>query len=98
MREGPAAHAAGREPTQSLPGVSPYALVPYAEHVLREAGGGPLHVSELADRMYAAGFRHRRTLKHRDQLPRSLNSLASPSQHPDRFERAGPRTLKLRAT
>lgn len=78
------------------PGVDPYALVPFAERVLREEGG-PLHVRILAERMYRLGFRHRRPPKYRDQLERSLNSLASPSQHPEIFERVGPRTLGLRA-
>jgi len=77
------------------PGVDPYALVPFDERVLRE-GGGPLHVRVLAERMYRLGFRHRRPPKYRDQLERSLNSLASPSQHPEIFERVGPRTLDLR--
>jgi hypothetical protein len=78
------------------PGVDPYALVPFAERVLREEGG-PLHVRVLAERMYRLGFRHRRPPKYRDQLERSLNSLASPSQHPELFERVGPRTLGLRS-
>jgi hypothetical protein len=77
------------------PGVDPYALVPFAERVLREEGG-PLHVRAMAERMYRLGFRHRRPPKYHDQLERSLNSLASPSQHPDIFERVGPRTLGLR--
>lgn len=77
------------------PGVDPYALSPFAERVLREEGG-PLHVRVLAERMYRLGFRHRRPPKYRDQLERSLNSLASPSQHPETFERVGPRTLGLR--
>lgn len=77
------------------PGVDPYALVPFAERVLREEGG-PLHVRILAERMYRLGFRHRRPPKYRDQLERSLNSLASPSQRPEIFERVGPRTLGLR--
>ncbi len=79
-----------------MPGVDPYALVPFAERVLGEAGGGPLHVRVIAEQMYRLGFRHRRPPKYRDQLERSLNSLASPSQHPDIFERVGPRTLRLR--
>lgn len=78
------------------PGVDPYALVPFAERVLREENG-PLHVRVLAERMYRLGFRHRRPPKYSDQLERSLNSLASPSQHPERFERVGPRTLGLRS-
>lgn len=78
------------------PGVDPYALVPFAERVLREEGG-PLHVRVLAERMYRLGFRHRRPPKYRDQLERSLNSLASPSQHPEIFERVGARTLDLRS-
>lgn len=77
------------------PGMDPFALVPFAEYVLREAGGGPLHASVIAERMYEQGFRHRRPPKYRDQLVRSVNSLASPSQHPDVFKRVGPRTLEL---
>lgn len=77
------------------PGVDPYALAPFAERVLREEGR-PLHVRALAERMYRLGYRHRRPPKYRDQLERSLNSLASPSQHPETFERVGPRTLGLR--
>lgn len=77
------------------PGLDPYALAPFAEYVLRMAGGGPLHASVIAERMYEQGFRHRRPPKYRDQLVRSLNSLASPSQHPEVFRRAGPRMLEL---
>ena len=86
-----------RRPNSRVPpaGLDPFALAPFAEHVLREAGGGPLHASVIAERMYEEGFRHRRPPKYRDQLVRSVNSLASPSQHPDRFKRAGPRTLEL---
>lgn len=77
------------------PGLDPFALAPFAEYVLRAAGGGPLHASVIAERMYEQGFRHRRPPKYRDQLVRSINSLASPSQHPDIFKRVGPRTLEL---
>jgi hypothetical protein len=77
------------------PGVSPYDRVAFAEHVLGEAGGGPLHVSVIAERMYSLGYKHRRTPKYEYQLESSLNSLASPSQFPERFERVGPRMLKL---
>lgn len=77
------------------PGLDPFALAPFAEYVLRAAGGGPLHARVIAERMYAQGFRHRRPPKYRDQLVRSINSLASPSQHPDVFKRVGPRTLEL---
>jgi hypothetical protein len=76
-------------------GVSPYDRVAFAEHVLGEAGGGPLHVSVIAERMYSLGYKHRRTPKYEYQLESSLNSLASPSQYPERFERVGPRMLKL---
>jgi hypothetical protein len=75
--------------------MDPFSLVPFAEHVLREEGG-PLHVRELAERVYAAGFQHQTPPKYPDQLERSLNSLASPSQHPEKFERVKPRTLRLR--
>src|SRR5947207_2169552 len=36
-----------------------FALVPYVEHVLTEAGGGPMSCKEIADRAYALGFEHR---------------------------------------
>jgi hypothetical protein len=77
------------------PGLDPYALAPFAEYVLRAGGGGPLHASVIAERMYEQGFRHRRPPKYRDQLVRSVNSLASPSQHPEIFKRVGPRMLEL---
>lgn len=77
------------------PGLDPHELVPIAEYVLREAGE-PLHVKELARRMYALGFEHRWPPKHKDQLERSLNSLASPSQNNKQFVRVAPRTLGLR--
>jgi 2-polyprenyl-6-methoxyphenol hydroxylase-like FAD-dependent oxidoreductase len=82
-------------PRDLPPGAGAYALAPFAEQVLREAGQ-PLHVRELAGRMVRQGFRHRRRPKYSDQLERSLNSLASPSQHPEIFVRAGARTLGLR--
>jgi hypothetical protein len=82
-------------PKDPPPGLDPFDLVPFAEYVLRAAGGGPLHASVIAERMYEQGFRHRRPPKYRDQLVRSVNSLASPSQHPDIFRRVGPRTLEL---
>lgn len=78
------------------PGLDPYDRVGFAKHVLGAAGGGPMHVREIARRMYELGYRHRRPPKYPDQLERSLNSLASPSQRPGIFERVGPRTLKLR--
>jgi hypothetical protein len=80
----------------TLQGVDPYSLVPFVEHVLREADGGPLHAKVIAERVYALGFQHRWPPKHRDQLTRTINSLASPSQHPETFERVAPRTLQLR--
>ncbi len=84
------------EPTPTaLKGVSPYDMVRFAEYVLEEEGGGPLHVRVIAERMYRLGFKHRRQPKNPEQILSSLNSLASPSQHPDRFERNGPRTLEL---
>jgi hypothetical protein len=92
---------ADRGPThsthESLPGVDPFSLVPFAEHVLGEVGGGPLHTSVMAPRIYELGFQHRWPPKYKDQLERSLNSLASPSQHPDKFERVAPRTLRLKS-
>jgi hypothetical protein len=79
-----------------LEGVDPYSVVPFVEHVLREAGGGPMHARVIAERAYALGFQHRWPPKYPDQLVRTVNSLASPSQHPDKFERVAPRTLKLK--
>lgn len=79
----------------ALKGVSPYNMGRYAEYVLEEAGGGPLHVGAIAKRMYRLGFQHRRQPKNPEQILSSLNSLASPSQHPDRFKRDGPRMLEL---
>ena len=73
-----------------------FALVPYVEHVLTEAGGGPMSCKEIAARVYSLGFEHRWPPKHKDQLVRSINALASPSQHPEKFERVAPRVIKLR--
>lgn len=84
------------EPTpEALKDVSPYDRVRFAEHVLEEAGGGPLHVRAIAERMYRLGYRHRSQPKNPEQILSSLNSLASPSQHPERFKRSGPRSLEL---
>lgn len=89
--------AADGEPEGGLPpDISPYDRCACAEYVLREAGGGPLRVRVIAERMYSLGYKHRRVPKDKHQLESSLNSLASPSQHPDRFERVGPRMLRLR--
>lgn len=87
-------HEIGTRPP-ALEGVSPYDRVRFAEYVLEEADGGPLHVCTIAERMYQLGFKHRRKPKNPEQLLSSLNSLASPSQHPGRFRRNGPRTLEL---
>ena len=85
-----------REPTpEALKGVSPYDRVRFAEYVLEEAGGGPLHVRAIAARMYRLGYRHRSQPKNPEQILSSLNSLASPSQHPERFKRSGARSLEL---
>jgi hypothetical protein len=93
---GAAEPASETEPTPTaLKGVSPYNMVRFAEYVLEEADGGPLHVGVIAKRMYRLGFQHRRQPKNPEQILSSLNSLASPSQHPDRFKRDGPRMLKL---
>jgi hypothetical protein len=84
------------EPTPTaLKSVSPYNMTRFAEYVLEEEGGGPLHVRVIAERMYRLGFKHRRQPKNPEQILSSLNSLASPSQRPDRFERNSPRTLAL---
>jgi hypothetical protein len=88
------AHGGGA--LRALPGVDRYSLVPYVEHVLKEAGGGPMRCKEIADRVYALGFEHKWSPKYPDQLVRSINALASPSQHPDKFERVAPRVIKLR--
>ncbi|HTA36744.1 MAG TPA: hypothetical protein VK761_08530 [Solirubrobacteraceae bacterium] len=77
-----------------LPDISPTNRVAYAEYVLEQAKG-PLHVSTIKDRMYALGYKHRTPPKDKDQLESSLNSLASPSQYPERFKRTAPRTLTL---
>ena len=70
--------------------------MPYVEHVLTEAGGGPMSCKEIAEGAYALGFEHRWPPKYKDQLVRSINALASPSQHPEKFERVAPRIIKLR--
>jgi hypothetical protein len=100
LRSGPQAGTAAStpktEPTPTaLKGVSPYDRVRFAQYVLEEAGGGPLHVRAIAERMYQLGYKHRRQPKNPEQLLSSLNSLASPSQHPERFKRRGPRILGL---
>jgi hypothetical protein len=84
------------EPTpEALEGISPYDRVRFAEYVLEEAGGGPLHVRAIAERMYRLGYKHRSQPKNPEQILSSLNSLASPSQHPERFKRSGSRSLEL---
>jgi HB1, ASXL, restriction endonuclease HTH domain len=84
------------EPTpEALEGISPYDRVRFAEYVLKEAGGGPLHVRAIAERMYRLGYKHRSQPKNPEQILSSLNSLASPSQHPERFKRGGSRSLEL---
>lgn len=93
---GAAASTPETEPTPTaLKGVSPYDMVRFAEYVLEEADGGPLHVRVIATRMRQLGFQHRRQPKNPEQLLSSLNSLASPSQHPDQFKRSGSRMLEL---
>jgi hypothetical protein len=84
------------EPTpEALEGISPYDRVRFAEYVLEEAGGGPLHVRAIAERMYRLGYKHKSQPKNPEQILSSLNSLASPSQHPERFKRSGSRSLEL---
>lgn len=100
LRNDPHMAAAGStpeaEPTPTaLEGVSPYDRVRFAEYVLEEAGGGPLHVRAIAERMRRLGYQHKRQPKNPEQILSSLNSLASPSQHPERFKRNGPRSLEL---
>ncbi len=100
LRGEPQAGAATSPPeTEPMPtalrGVSPYDMVRFAEYVLEEEGGGPLHVRVIAERMYRLGFKHRRRPKYPEQILSSLNSLASPSRLPDRFRRNGPRILEL---
>jgi hypothetical protein len=85
-----------REATpEALKRVSPYDRVRFAEYVLEEEGGGPLHVRVIAERMYRLGYKHRSQPKNPEQILSSLNSLASPSQHPERFKRSGSRSLEL---
>lgn len=74
--------------------ISLYDRVALAQYVLEQAGE-PLPVSVIAARMYALGYKHRRQPKNPRQIESSLNSLASPSQHPDTFVRVGPRKLGL---
>lgn len=82
-------------PASALPtGLSPYDMVGVAKYALRDSS--PLHVTELARRMYALGFKHRRQPTNARQLESSLNSLASPSRQPSDFVRVKPRTLALR--
>lgn len=95
-RSQPAAQAPSTRALQTSPEFDGLGLEHYAEHVLREAGGGPMSCHDMAERIYAMGFSHRWPPKYPDQLVRSLNALASPSQHPDKFERVRPRVLKLR--
>jgi hypothetical protein len=100
LRSEPQAGSATSAPeTEPMPtalkGVSPYDMGRFAEYVLEEEDGGPLHVRLIAERMYRLGFKHRRRPKNPEQILSSLNSLASPSQHPDRFKRNGPRILEL---
>ena len=73
-----------------------FGLVPYVDEVLKAANGGPMSSKEIADRVYVLGFQHRWPPKYPDQLVRSVNALASPSQHPENFERVGARALRLR--
>jgi hypothetical protein len=88
----------GREGTRGagLGVADPFALVPYGDEVLKAADGGPMSCKEIADPVYALGFQHRWTPKYPHQLVRPVNALASPSQHSKKFERAGPRVLRLR--
>jgi hypothetical protein len=82
--------------SEGLPGgISPYDRVALAKYVLEQAGE-PLPVAGIAARMYALGYKHRRQPKNPKQIESSLNSLASPSQHPEIFMRVGPRKLGLR--
>jgi hypothetical protein len=74
--------------------ISLYDRVALAQYVLEQAGE-PLPISVIAARMYALGYKHRRQPKNPRQIESSLNSLASPSQHPDIFVRVGPRKLGL---
>lgn len=93
---GSAAPPPETEPTPTaLKGVSPYDNGSVRGILLEEEDGGPLHVRVIAERMRRLGFKHRRQPKNPEQILSSLNSLASPSQHPDRFKRNGPRILEL---
>jgi hypothetical protein len=86
---------ADEAPTEPLPDLSPYDMVGYARYALEDAGR-PMHVRQLAARMYELGFKHRRPLANPRQLEASLNSLASPSREPSDFVRVKPRTLALK--
>ena len=59
---------------EPLAGVDRFLLVPYVEHVLREAGGGPMRCADIAARVYALGFEHKWPPKNSDQLIRSINA------------------------
>jgi len=92
----PPATAEGADEAEKalLPDISPTSRVGYAEYVLKQQGG-PLHVKVLGERMYALGYKHKYQPQDKDQLEASLNSLASPSQYPEKFKRVAPRTLAL---
>jgi hypothetical protein len=66
--------------------LSPYDMRGYARYALEEAGR-PMHVREMAKRLYELGFKHRRQPTDPRQLESSLNSLASPSRYPGEFVR-----------
>ena len=105
------APSSGIEPSRCLkqqetsaPGLAEPNYLPYLRHTgaRRHTGVSGGHIAsrdsahEIASRVYALGFEHKWAPKYPDQLERSINSLASPSQHPDKFERVAPRVLKLR--
>lgn len=92
--EPPATVEGADKASAPLPDISPTSRIGYAEYVLKQEGG-PLHVKVLGERMYALGYKHKYQPQDEDQLEASLNSLASPSQYPEKFKRVAPRTLAL---
>src|SRR5262245_55101211 len=79
-----AADAGRREERDVRPPETPYILLQHAKYALRN---GEMTLDEWAATVRAQGFRHRREPKNgRQQLPQSLRSLVSPSQHPEIFE------------
>jgi hypothetical protein len=82
--EGPTASASQSRPLHEV-----------AEEVLRRAGV-PLHAKELADRIYASGWRHPRPPYQRpDRFVAQVTARLSKHDHRDAFRRVGPNTFAL---